>query len=109
MRATAFPLPSYADHVGSLVSTKVSALESKDALKRRIDEASKYVPLERLALHDAQILPNGNITMFANGMTNMTRPLCSRVLELDARTGDVVMAPTRLRSAADFRDPSEQT
>ncbi len=25
-------------------------LESKDDLKRRIDEASKYVPLERLAL-----------------------------------------------------------
>ena len=25
-------------------------LESKDELKRRIDEASKYVPLERLAL-----------------------------------------------------------
>ncbi len=33
-----------------LVTTKVGALESKDALKRRIDEAAKYVPLEQLAL-----------------------------------------------------------
>ncbi len=33
-----------------LVTTKKPALESKDELKRRIDEASRYVPLERLAL-----------------------------------------------------------
>ena len=33
-----------------LVTTKSAKLESKDDLKRRIDEASKYVPLERLAL-----------------------------------------------------------
>jgi len=33
-----------------LVSTKTPQLESKDALKRRIDEAAKYVPLERLGL-----------------------------------------------------------
>ena len=33
-----------------LVSTKVPELESNEALKRRIDEATKYVPLERLAL-----------------------------------------------------------
>jgi 5-methyltetrahydropteroyltriglutamate--homocysteine methyltransferase len=33
-----------------LVSTKKAALESKDELKRRIEEASSYVPLERLAL-----------------------------------------------------------
>ena len=33
-----------------LVTTKKPALESKDALKRRIDEAAKYVSLERLAL-----------------------------------------------------------
>ena len=33
-----------------LVSTKVPALESKDELRRRIDEAAKYVPMERLAL-----------------------------------------------------------
>jgi len=33
-----------------LVTTKFGEMESKDALKRRIDEASKYAPLEQLAL-----------------------------------------------------------
>jgi 5-methyltetrahydropteroyltriglutamate--homocysteine methyltransferase len=33
-----------------LVSTKAPQLESKDALKRRIDEASKHLPLERLGI-----------------------------------------------------------
>ncbi|HEX7082400.1 MAG TPA: 5-methyltetrahydropteroyltriglutamate--homocysteine S-methyltransferase [Gammaproteobacteria bacterium] len=33
-----------------LVSTKRSELEDKDEIKRRIDEASKYVPLEQLCL-----------------------------------------------------------
>jgi methionine synthase II (cobalamin-independent) len=33
-----------------LVSTKVGALESKDELKRRIDEAAQYVPMEQLCL-----------------------------------------------------------
>ena len=33
-----------------LVSTKMPRLESADELKRRIDEAAKYVPLERLGL-----------------------------------------------------------
>ncbi len=33
-----------------LVSTKVGQLETKDELKRRIEEAARYVPLEQLAL-----------------------------------------------------------
>jgi 5-methyltetrahydropteroyltriglutamate--homocysteine methyltransferase len=33
-----------------LVSTKTPVLESKDALKRRIDEAAQHVPLEQLGL-----------------------------------------------------------
>lgn len=33
-----------------LVSTKLGALESKDELKRRIDEAARFVPLDQLAL-----------------------------------------------------------
>lgn len=33
-----------------LVTTKVGQMESKDDLKRRIEEASKYVPLDQLAL-----------------------------------------------------------
>ena len=33
-----------------LVTTKSGALESKDELKRRIDEARRYAPLDQLAL-----------------------------------------------------------
>jgi 5-methyltetrahydropteroyltriglutamate--homocysteine methyltransferase len=33
-----------------LVTTKSPELESKDTLKRRIEEAAKYVPLEDLCL-----------------------------------------------------------
>jgi 5-methyltetrahydropteroyltriglutamate--homocysteine methyltransferase len=33
-----------------LVTTKSGALEKKDVLKRRIDQAAKYVPLENLCL-----------------------------------------------------------
>jgi len=33
-----------------LVTTKFGEMESKDALKRRIDEAARYAPLEQLAL-----------------------------------------------------------
>jgi 5-methyltetrahydropteroyltriglutamate--homocysteine methyltransferase len=33
-----------------LVTTKRGALENKDDLKRRIDQAAKYVPLEQLCL-----------------------------------------------------------
>jgi 5-methyltetrahydropteroyltriglutamate--homocysteine methyltransferase len=33
-----------------LVSTKVPEIESVDVLKRRIDEAARYLPLEQLAI-----------------------------------------------------------
>jgi 5-methyltetrahydropteroyltriglutamate--homocysteine methyltransferase len=33
-----------------LITTKLGALETKDDIKRRIDEAAKYVPLDQLAL-----------------------------------------------------------
>ena len=33
-----------------LVTTKKGVLEKKDDLKRRIDEAAKYVPLDQLCL-----------------------------------------------------------
>ena len=32
------------------MTSKKADLESKDALKRRIDEAARYVPLEQLAI-----------------------------------------------------------
>ncbi len=43
-------LPKGKTVVLGLVTTKVGRLESKDELKRRIEEASRYCPLEQLAL-----------------------------------------------------------
>ena len=43
-------LPRGKTVVLGLVTTKSGALESADALKRRIDEAAEYVPLENLGL-----------------------------------------------------------
>jgi 5-methyltetrahydropteroyltriglutamate--homocysteine methyltransferase len=43
-------VPRHRGVVLGLVSTKVPALEPRDLLRRRIDEASRYVPLENLAL-----------------------------------------------------------
>jgi 5-methyltetrahydropteroyltriglutamate--homocysteine methyltransferase len=43
-------LPKGKKVVLGLVTTKSGALESKDALKRRIDEAAKVVPLENICL-----------------------------------------------------------
>jgi 5-methyltetrahydropteroyltriglutamate--homocysteine methyltransferase len=43
-------LPKGKTAVLGLVTTKDAALETKDELKRRIDEASRYVPLDQLAL-----------------------------------------------------------
>jgi|SRR5579871_5813967 len=40
--------------------------------------------------HDAQLLQNGNILLFANGMSNLILPPASRVLEIDPRTGSTV-------------------
>ena len=33
-----------------LITSKRSELESKDTLKRRIDEAAKYIPLDQICL-----------------------------------------------------------
>ncbi|TFZ06292.1 5-methyltetrahydropteroyltriglutamate--homocysteine S-methyltransferase [Ramlibacter henchirensis] len=43
-------LPKGKTVVLGLVTTKFGQLESKDVLKRRIDEAAKYAPMEQLAL-----------------------------------------------------------
>lgn len=40
--------------------------------------------------HNADVLPNGNITLFANGMNNLLQPLHSRALEINPETGDTV-------------------
>jgi methionine synthase II (cobalamin-independent) len=43
-------IPAGKQVVLGLVTTKKGTLESKDTLKRRIDEAAKYVPLDQLCL-----------------------------------------------------------
>ena len=43
-------VPSGKQVVLGLVTTKRPELESKDDLKRRIDEAAKFVPMEQLCL-----------------------------------------------------------
>jgi 5-methyltetrahydropteroyltriglutamate--homocysteine methyltransferase len=43
-------VPATKSVVLGLVSSKIAALESQDDLRRRIDEASRYVPIDRLAL-----------------------------------------------------------
>jgi 5-methyltetrahydropteroyltriglutamate--homocysteine methyltransferase len=43
-------LPKGKTMVLGLVTTKFGQMESKDTLKRRIDEAAKYVPMDQLAL-----------------------------------------------------------
>ena len=43
-------MPKGKQVVLGLVTTKRPELESKDDLKRRIDEAAKYVPLDQLCL-----------------------------------------------------------
>jgi 5-methyltetrahydropteroyltriglutamate--homocysteine methyltransferase len=43
-------LPKGKTAVLGLISTKSGALESKDTIKRRIEEAAKFAPLEQLAL-----------------------------------------------------------
>ena len=43
-------VPRHVRVVLGLVSTKVGALESTDALRRRIDEAARFVPLEQLCV-----------------------------------------------------------
>jgi 5-methyltetrahydropteroyltriglutamate--homocysteine methyltransferase len=43
-------LPKGKQVVLGIVTTKTGKLESKDDLKRRIDEAAKFAPLDRLCL-----------------------------------------------------------
>jgi 5-methyltetrahydropteroyltriglutamate--homocysteine methyltransferase len=49
-----------------LVSTKTAALEDGDSIKRRIDAAAKYIPLDQLALSPqcgfASLMEGNNLT-----------------------------------------------
>jgi 5-methyltetrahydropteroyltriglutamate--homocysteine methyltransferase len=58
-----------------LVTTKTGALESKDDLKRRIDEAARYVPLEQLCLSPQcgfSSTVEGNALSFAEQMAKLS-------------------------------------
>jgi 5-methyltetrahydropteroyltriglutamate--homocysteine methyltransferase len=50
-----------------LVTTKVPTIEKKDDLKRKIEEAAKYVPLDQLALSPqcgfASVLEGNKLTV----------------------------------------------
>jgi len=48
--------------------------------------------------HDCEMLPNGNIILFANGMNNLKQPLHSRVLEINHATGETIWQ---------FKDPRQ--
>jgi 5-methyltetrahydropteroyltriglutamate--homocysteine methyltransferase len=43
-------VPKHARVVLGLVTSKVGALEKKDDLKRRLDEASKYISIDQLCV-----------------------------------------------------------
>jgi 5-methyltetrahydropteroyltriglutamate--homocysteine methyltransferase len=60
-----------------LVSTKTPALEAKDALKRRIDEAAKFVPLDQLG-----ISPQCGFSSGGGGGQTVTQDDTRRKLEL---------------------------
>jgi 5-methyltetrahydropteroyltriglutamate--homocysteine methyltransferase len=68
-----------------LVSTKTPVLESKDELRRRIDAASKYVPLERLGLSPQCGFSSGG----GSGQT-VTQDDTKRKLELVMRVAQEV-------------------
>jgi 5-methyltetrahydropteroyltriglutamate--homocysteine methyltransferase len=62
-------LPKGKTAVLGLVSTKTTALEDKDALKRRIDRASTFVPLEQLAISTQCGFSSGMKSAGIRGMT----------------------------------------
>ena len=60
-----------------------------------VDRASKQIVWEKRDRdwghqHNPEMLENGNITFFANGMNNLKQPLHSRAMEIDPRTNEIV-------------------
>src|SRR5262249_38936569 len=72
-----------------LVSTKTPALESADGLKRRIDEAARLVPLERLGLS-----PQCGFSSVAGSGQPITPDDQRRKLELVLRVASEVWGTT---------------
>ena len=70
-------LPPGKTAVLGLVSTKTPELEAKDELRRRIDEAARYAPLEQLSLS-----PQCGFSSAGGGGQVMDRDGIRRKLEL---------------------------
>jgi 5-methyltetrahydropteroyltriglutamate--homocysteine methyltransferase len=62
-------LPKGKTVVLGLVSTKTTTLEDKDALKRRIDDAARHVPLDQLAISTQCGFSSGMTSAGVRGMT----------------------------------------
>jgi 5-methyltetrahydropteroyltriglutamate--homocysteine methyltransferase len=62
-------LPKGKTVVLGLVSTKTPVLETKDALKRRIEEAARFVPLDQLAISTQCGFSSGMATAGGRGVT----------------------------------------
>ena len=77
-------MPADKTVVLGLVSTKRAQLESKNDLYQRIDEASRYVPLDRLAL-SPQCGFSGDMMSDVMSIDEMTRKL-----ELVVETAELV-------------------
>ena len=77
-------VPRGKDVVLGLVTTKEPGLEDQDDLRRRIDEASRYVPLEHLALSPQC----GFASIAAGNLLSMDEQW--RKLELVSRTARAV-------------------
>ncbi len=77
-------VPKHATVVLGLVTTKTSVVESEDDLRRRIDEAAEYIPLERLALS-----PQCGFATVQEG-NDITHDAEKRKLELIVRTAEKV-------------------
>src|SRR5207249_3839562 len=85
-------LPKGKVAVLGLITTKSGELESKDELKRRIDEASRYAPLEQLALSPQ--------CGFSSGIGGNTMDVAGEIAKPNARR------PARKSTARRARGPA---
>ncbi len=62
-------MPAHKSAVLGLVSSKTAPLENRDMLKRRLDEAARFVPLERLAISTQCGFSSGAESTLRKGMS----------------------------------------
>jgi 5-methyltetrahydropteroyltriglutamate--homocysteine methyltransferase len=78
-------LPKGKIAVLGLVSTKTTQLEDKDALKRRIEEAARFVPLDQLAISTQCGFSSGMKSAGTRGMTEADETAKLRLVVETAR------------------------